>query len=100
MEHLRFDDNEMRTQDNRFYPVEEMISLFKETLSKYWTSAKELTIDEMISPFKGKCPFKVYQPLKPNKYGILVRAVCDARSPFLLNFEVYKGNDLVIKFEK
>lgn len=92
MKNIRFDDKRQRDSNNRFAPVDEMVKLFKSTLPKYWIPSKELTVDEMMSPFKGRCPFKCYQPLKPNKYGILARAISDARNSFLLNFEIYIGN--------
>lgn len=99
LHNLRFDDKNLRTPLNRFKPFEEIFKLFKKNLPKYWRPSKNITIDEMISPFKGKCPFKVYQPAKPNKYGILARSVCDSQNAYLLNLEIYKGEYHLIENE-
>jgi hypothetical protein len=38
-----------------------------------------MTIDEMLVGFPGKCSFRQYIPSKPNKYGLKILALCDAK---------------------
>ncbi|KAL7402948.1 hypothetical protein ABVT39_022285 [Epinephelus coioides] len=51
----------------------------------------EVTVDERLVPFRGRCPFKVYIPSKPGKYGIKIWAACDARSSYAWNMQAYMG---------
>lgn len=44
-----------------------------------------MTIDEMLVPFRGKCSFRVYIKSKPNKYGLKVQCLSDARIHYLYN---------------
>lgn len=50
-----------------------------------------LTIDEMMSGFKGRCSFKQYLPAKPDEYGLKSFALTDARTFYTLQLEMYIG---------
>ena len=41
--------------------------------------------------FCKRCPFKMYIPNKPAKYGIKIVMLCDNKSKYMLNAEVYLG---------
>ena len=43
----------------------------------------------MLVPFRGRCSFIQYIPNKPTKYGIKIFALCDARTFYTNNLEVY-----------
>ncbi|XP_035221231.1 uncharacterized protein LOC118194150 [Stegodyphus dumicola] len=49
------------------------------------------TIDERLEPFRGRCQFRQYIKSKPAKYGINIFALCDARTLYTHNLEVYVG---------
>lgn len=48
----------------------------------------------MLVAFRGKCPFKQYIPSKPAKYGIKIHALCDVKTPYVCNMEIYAGTQL------
>ncbi|UYV80043.1 hypothetical protein LAZ67_18001487 [Cordylochernes scorpioides] len=50
-----------------------------------------LTVDEMLVGFRGKCPFKIYIPSKPNKYVIKIVILADSRTHYIYNAMVYTG---------
>ena len=50
-----------------------------------------ISIDEGIIPFKGKINFKVFNPMKPDKYGIKTYKVCDSTNSYCLVFDLYIG---------
>ncbi|UYV72389.1 hypothetical protein LAZ67_9002911 [Cordylochernes scorpioides] len=56
-----------------------------------YTPAEYLTVDEMLVGFRGKCPFKIYIPSKPNKYGIKIVILADSRTHYMYNAMVYTG---------
>ncbi|UYV70487.1 hypothetical protein LAZ67_7003294 [Cordylochernes scorpioides] len=41
--------------------------------------------------FREKCPFKIYIPSKPNKYGIKIVILADSRTHYMYNAMVYTG---------
>ncbi|XP_029900730.1 piggyBac transposable element-derived protein 4-like [Myripristis murdjan] len=53
----------------------------------------EVTVDERLLHFRGKCPFRQYMPSKPGKYGIKIWAACDARTSYAWNLQIYTGKD-------
>ncbi len=44
-----------------------------------------------MEPFPGHCPFNVYMPKNPTKYGIKVYVLVDVTSNYIFNFEMYVG---------
>lgn len=48
-----------------------------------------LTIDESLVGFRGGCGIKVYNPSKPDKYGMLVHNCVDAITKYVYNAVVY-----------
>lgn len=65
--------------------------MFVATLRKYYIPGTDLTVDEQLVPFRGRCPFRQYIPSKPAKYGIKVWWCCDSATSYLLNAKVYLG---------
>jgi hypothetical protein len=49
------------------------------------------TLDEMLLAFRRRCGFKIYMTMKPNKYGIKIFSIVDARTFFTHNLEIYVG---------
>lgn len=52
---------------------------------------ENLTIDEMLIKYKGRCPFKQYMPNKPGKFGIKVFAICDSVTKYCYDTDAYLG---------
>lgn len=50
-----------------------------------------LTIDEQIISFRGRCPFRQYIKSKPQPYGIKVFCMCDSENHYCCNTDVYTG---------
>ena len=71
--------------------MREVFSLFDNNLRRHVTPSDDLTIDESLIKYRGRCPFRVYMPQKPGRYGILVRTVADAHSRYLWKAWVYPG---------
>ena len=41
-----------------------------------------VSVDETLYPYRRKIRIKYYNPLKPAKYGLLYRGLCDAVVPY------------------
>ena len=50
-----------------------------------------MTIDEQLMTFTGRCPFKMFIPSKPGKYGIKIWIVSDSETSYCCNLQVYTG---------
>jgi hypothetical protein len=54
---------------------------------------RELTVDEIIIPSKGRCKFKQYIKNKRHRFGMKVWALCDSTSCYIHNFNFYTGKE-------
>lgn len=61
------------------------------TLLRYYCPGENIVVDEMLSLFRGRCPFKVFMKSKPGKYGILIRMLADCAERYVLQMDVYAG---------
>ena len=99
-ESIRFDDLNTREErkskekQGKLAPIEEIFNLFIENCKLNYSPGDNVTVDETIVAFNGKCSFKVYMPSKPDKHGIKVWTCCDSKSSYLLNAKIYKGKEL------
>ncbi|CAH2092513.1 unnamed protein product [Euphydryas editha] len=91
---LRFDDastREQRKTSNRLAPISELFDQFIFNIQANYTCSEYVTIDEMLSAFRGKCFFRVYLKSKPAKYGLKIMCLCDAKTHYLYNAFIYAG---------
>lgn len=90
---IRFDNKEFRSKFDKLAPIRIFFHNFTLNLQKYWTPGDRVTVDEQLVNFRGRCPFKVYIPSKPGKYGIKIWALCDSDSAYMINAQVYIGKE-------
>lgn len=91
---LRFDDKntrEERRKTDKLAPIRSLFDMFVANCQNGYHMSEEVTIDEMLPGFRGRCSFRQYIPSKPNKYGIKLFALCDARMFYTSRLEVYVG---------
>ncbi|GBM01364.1 Mannose-1-phosphate guanyltransferase alpha-A [Araneus ventricosus] len=50
-----------------------------------------VAIDEQLSAFRGRCPFRMYILNKPAKYGIKIVMMCDVETNYMINAISYLG---------
>ena len=96
MRFLRFDDKILRnknTSRGRLDPIRNVWTKFIQNSQKHFTPDQNVTIDEMMIPFRGRCSFKMYLPAKPCKYGLKIFALVDLDSKYFYNGEIYQGNN-------
>ena len=63
---------------------------------------KSLSFDEACCPFKGRLRFRVYNPMKPNRFHIKLFQISEASSGYILGFHIYTGKNssCVSKYSK
>lgn len=90
----RFDDintRESRKAQDKLAAVRDMFQLFVDNCQKSYTIGENVTIDEKLEGFRGRCSFRQYIPSKPNKYGVKIYALVDAKMFYTYNLEIYAG---------
>ncbi|CAI5677988.1 unnamed protein product [Oreochromis niloticus] len=98
---LRFDNREARRAVrgeggggggyDKLAPIRAMWDEGCARLPAMYRPGPEVTVDERLVPFRGRCPFRQYMPNKPARYGIKIWVACDARSSYAWKMQVYTG---------
>ena len=93
---LRFDDRDNRRNigfRDKLCPIRDLYNKWVENLPLLYVPNENITIDEQLISFRGRCPFKVYMPSKPAKYGMKAWVAADVKTKFCLNFQIYLGKE-------
>ncbi|XP_045067740.1 piggyBac transposable element-derived protein 4-like [Coregonus clupeaformis] len=94
---LRFDDRQTRAErraaggGDKLAAVREVWDKWVERLPLLYNPGADVTVDEQLVPFRGRCPFRQYIPSKPAKYGIKTWVACDSKSSYAWKMQVYTG---------
>lgn len=91
---LRFDSAETINERKVSDPSVAISAVFQKLIDnfqRYYSPGVNVTVDEMIIPFRGKCKFRIYLPNKPAKYGIKVQCLTDTRNNYVYNAYIYTG---------
>lgn len=94
LQNLRFDNMETRLerkQVDKMAPIREFFESFCHKCRTAYTPFHNVTIDEKLEAFRGRCSFRQYMPNKPNKYGIKIFALADSKTFYAMDLEVYLG---------
>lgn len=75
---LRFDDGttrDERKKTDKIAPIRDMWEHFVTSCKENYVPGSDITVDEQMLGFRGRCPFRFYMSKKPKK----IRMACDAR---------------------
>lgn len=91
---IRFDDKftrDERKQTDKLAAIRHLLDAFVRNCKSAYCLGEFITIDEMLVAFRGRCCFIQYMPKKPAKYGVKIFILCDSKTYFVGNIEVYCG---------
>lgn len=91
---LRFDSTNTRAEGcatDVFAPFRQMWEKFIENCKGNYTPSEYVSIDETLLSFRGRSPFKMYIPKKPDKYRMKNVSMGEARTFYLCNAIPYVG---------
>lgn len=91
---LRFDnatDRPERMKEDRAAAISHLFNTFVENSQRNFSIGTHACIDETLIGFRGRCSFVMYMPKKPNKYGVKLMSLTDARTSYLYNAYIYSG---------
>lgn len=72
-------------------PIRDIFEEFVGYCQANYQVGENVTIDEMLEAFRGRCKFRQYIPSKPARYGIKVYALVDSSEFYTFNLEIYAG---------
>lgn len=91
---LRFDDKTFRLQrqkDDPFTPIREIWEMLITKCRDNYEAGSNVTIDEQLLAFRGRCKFRMYIPNKPAKYGLKLEMLCDSGTKYMIDCAPYLG---------
>ena len=93
---LRFDDKTTRSErraKDKFAAIRELWDQFELSLRRHYSPGPNITIDEQLLPFRGRCPFLQYLPSKPDRYGMKIFWAVDSDNSYPLAGLPYLGKE-------
>ncbi|CAK1583583.1 unnamed protein product [Parnassius mnemosyne] len=88
---LRFDDKTFRLQRQKDDPFTPIMELFMVQCRQNYVPGTNVTIDEQLLAFRGRCKFRMYIPNKTAKYGVKLEMMCDSGTRYMLDCMPYLG---------
>jgi hypothetical protein len=94
---LNLNDNEKQAQKcqpdyDPLYKIQPVLQILTEQCQEVYMPQESLTTDETVCAFRGAYSF-VCMKWKPHRYGIKILELCEAKSRYVSNLEVYIGTD-------
>lgn len=95
---LRFDDKSLRLlrqKDDPFTHIRDIWEMLIAQCRQNYVPGTNVTIDEQLLAFRGRCKFRMYIPNKPAKYGVKLVMMCDSGTKYMIDCTPYlgKGSD-------
>lgn len=91
---LRFDNKQTRPErsaNDKLAAFRDIWEMFVARLPQCYIPGNDMTVDEQLVPFRGRCSFRQYMPSKPAKYGLKIWWNCDSVTSYPLKGEIYLG---------
>lgn len=89
---LHFNNNEEVNEEDRLHKVRKPIDHFCNLFKTVYVPNQKLALDEGMLAWRGRLRFRVYNPSKIIKYGIMVRLLCESSTGYICTMQIYDGN--------
>lgn len=73
------------------HKIRPLISATSNTFARRYRPGRDLSIDEAMVAFKGRCFFRQFMPAKPVKWGFKVWTIAESKTGYVSGFEIYTG---------
>jgi hypothetical protein len=87
-------------KQNRLYKVQELYHIFIEACKATFYPSLEVSVDEAVKKFKGRCLFKQYIKGKQVRFGIKIFCLCCSATSYLFNAMFYVGKSDIPTLKK
>ena len=89
-----FQVSDATLDDRRYDPlfkVQQFIDMIERSFVRSYKCGRDLSFHEGSMTLKGRVLFKCYNPVKPAKWHLKLFEVSDAKTGYVMGFEVYTG---------
>ncbi|PAA53757.1 hypothetical protein BOX15_Mlig004292g1 [Macrostomum lignano] len=93
---LRFDNRETRAarlQRDKLAAVRLLLDGLVSNSQRSYVPSGAVTVDEQLFPYRGRCRYIQYMPMKPAKYGLKFWCLNDAANAYCWNLQMYVGRE-------
>jgi len=73
------------------YKIRTILDIVVNNFRTNYVTEREISLDEGMLGWRGHLRFRVYNPDRITKYGILVRMVCESSTGYICNLQIYDG---------
>ena len=95
MLHLNDNANHVARGDpghDPLFKVRPIYDMLRNKFRDIYVPDRDVSLDEGMCPWKGRVSFKVYNPMKPDRFGMKLHQICESRSSYCVGFDVYTGS--------
>ena len=78
---------------DKLFKVRPFVDMMDRNILQSYKAGRDLSVDEGCCPYKGRVQFKCYNPKKPSKWHMKLFEVSDARTGYVVAFEIYCGKN-------
>ena len=78
---------------DKIYRVKEFLNFILRNSQRLYRVNRDVSIDETMVPHKGRLSFKQYIKNKAIRWGIKLWVLCEAKTGYVYNFDVYLGKE-------
>ncbi|KAM9323010.1 uncharacterized protein KZ484_021087 [Pholidichthys leucotaenia] len=78
---------------DRLFKIRPIIDCIVPRFAAVYAPGKELSLDEMMIPFKGRSTLKLYNPQKTDKYGYKAVVLSEASTGYVLEWSLDTGQN-------
>ena len=93
--YISFDDyntrDERKLTNKKFFKMNTFYDIFRKNIRAALIPGKNLTIDETLFSFRGRCSHRQYIKSKPARYGLKYNNIVDTTTAYLLDSLPYLG---------
>lgn len=93
---LHFNHRDGENRVPKGFLIEPVLAHMKEKSKLFYTPGSHVAIDESTIAFKGRVAFRVYNPMKPTKFGMKVFVVSDSENGYVYDYIPYYGSGNII----
>jgi len=94
------DNNAAGRNEDHLYKIRTILDIVINNFRTNYITHREISLDDGMLGWQSRLQFRVYNPGKITKYGILVRMVCDSSTGYICNLQIYYGMLYYVTFSK
>jgi hypothetical protein len=98
--HAVDEEDENIDKSDKIYKVRPILNHLLQQFQKYYVPEEEMALDEGMIPTKNRLAIKQYLKDKPVKWGIKSFILCESKTGYIWNAEVYTGKVTGSQIEK